>query len=93
MLGVMAGIDQKDSCSDMYSAGVAGDYAPRAAFVSLVLRPKMLVIMAGMAQMDSVAQWSFYGPDCSSDLFLPQVQYTMADVPVVQVELFCWFRR
>ena len=32
-----------------------------------------------------VAQWPFYGPDCSSDLFLPQLQYTMADVPVVQV--------
>ena len=35
-----------------------------------------------------VAQWPFYGPDCSSDLFLSQLQYTMAGVPVVQVELF-----
>ena len=40
-----------------------------------------------------MAQWPFYGSDCSSDLLLPQLQYSMADVPVVQVVLFSWFRR
>ena len=29
---------------------------------------------------------SSHGPDCSSDLLLPQLLYAVADVPVVQVE-------
>ena len=53
MLGIMAGMVQMDSCSDMYSAGIAGDNAPRAVFFLLVRRPMMLGIMAGMVQMDS----------------------------------------
>ena len=53
MLGVMAGFDQKDSCSGMYSAGTAGDNAPCAVFVSLVGIPRMLVILADMDKEDS----------------------------------------
>ena len=45
--------DQKDSCCGMYKAGIAGDYAPCAVFVSLVGRPRMLVILADMDQEDS----------------------------------------
>ena len=52
MLGIMAGIDQKDSCSGMYKAGIAGDTSPRDVFVSLVRRPMMLGIMAGLTQVN-----------------------------------------
>ena len=50
MLGIMAGLDQKDSyavfpASGMYKAGIAGDIAPRAVLSSLVGRPKMLRIL------------------------------------------------
>ena len=45
----MAGMDQKDRCSGMYKAGIAGFDAPRAVFVSLVGRPRMLC----MDQKDS----------------------------------------
>ena len=84
MLGIMAGMVQMDSYSVMCKAGIAG---------ATVEFPQ-LQFMAGRAgYFPVVAQWPFYGPDCSSDLFLPQVQHTMADVPVVQVELFSWFRR
>ena len=55
--------------------------------------PQLQFIAGRAGYFPVVAQWPFYGPDCSSDFFLPQVQYTMADVPVVQVELFSWFRR
>ena len=37
----------------MYKAGIAGDIAPPAVFVSLVGRPRMLVILADMDQEDS----------------------------------------
>ena len=46
MRGIMAGMDHKDSCSVMYTAGIAGDNAPRAVFVSLVCWPMVLDIMA-----------------------------------------------
>ena len=52
VLGIMAGIDQKDSCSGMYKAGIAGDTSPRDVFVSLVRRPMMLGIMAGLTQVN-----------------------------------------
>ena len=58
----------------LYNAGYAGCDAPRALFVSLVLRPMMLGVMAGIDQMDScsvmckagllVQLWSFRS--CSS---------------------------
>ena len=57
MLGIMAGLDQKDSLllfgSGMCKAGIAGYDAPCAAFSFLVVRPKMLGIMAGLDQNDS----------------------------------------
>ena len=34
----MAGMDQKGRCSGVYKAGIAGYYAPRAVFLSLVGR-------------------------------------------------------
>ena len=36
---------------------------------------------------------SSHGPDCSSDLLLPQLLYAVADVPVVQVEQVHFSRR
>ena len=53
MLGILAGMDQKDLCNGMYKAGIYGDYAPRALFSSLVGRPRMLVILADMDQENS----------------------------------------
>ena len=48
-------------CSGMYKAGIAGDTAPRAVLSSLVGRPMMLGIMAGMVQKDSYAlQWQWH---------------------------------
>ena len=38
----MADMDQKDRCSCMYKAGIAGYFAPRAVFPSLVGRPLLL---------------------------------------------------
>ena len=46
MLGIMAFTDQKDSCSDISIAGIAGDNAPRAC--SWVGRPMMFNITAVM---------------------------------------------
>lgn len=42
-----------DNGSGMCKAGIAGDDAPRAAFPSLVGRPKMPGIMVGMDQKDA----------------------------------------
>ena len=108
----------------LYNAGYAGFDAPRAVFVSLVLRPRMLAswlvwsrwtVAVSCARLVFLVQlWSFRS--CSSSqveqdsspswrngrsmvqtvcrtFFLPQVQYMMADVPVVQVELVSWCRR
>ena len=49
---IMAGMVQKDRCSGLYMAGIAGYDAPRTVFVSLVGRPRMLGILAGMDQKD-----------------------------------------
>ena len=43
----MADMDQKDRCSCIYMAGIAGYFAPRAVFPSLVGRPRMLGILFG----------------------------------------------
>ena len=40
-------MNQKDRCSCFYKAGIAGYFAPRAVFPSLVGRPRMLSILAG----------------------------------------------
>ena len=50
IFGILAGMDQKDSCSGMYKAGFAGDNAPRAVFSSLVRRPM-------------IRHHGFYGPE------------------------------
>ena len=39
---------RRDSCSSMFMVGIAGFNAPRAVFSSLVRRPMMLGVMAGM---------------------------------------------
>ena len=57
---LLAGLDQKDGCSGMDSAGIAGDSAPRAVFFSLVGRPRVLGILAGMDQMDSFLRRTGY---------------------------------
>ena len=51
MLGIMAFADQKDSCSDISIAGIAGDNAPRVC--SWVGRPMMFNITAVMYPKDS----------------------------------------
>ena len=48
MLRIMAGTDQRDS----YAVGWFTGIAPRAVFLLVVYRPKMLVIMAGMDQKE-----------------------------------------
>ena len=67
---------------DMYSAGIAGDNAPRAVFFLLVRWPMMLGIMAGMVQMDSCS--GIYGWFCwlwsgqcklSGSAAVPQLQF------------------
>ena len=50
---IMAGMDQKDRCSCLYKAGIAGYDAPRAVFSSSVGRPRLPGILAGMDQKDS----------------------------------------
>ena len=42
-----ADMNQKDRCGCMYKAGIAGYFAPRAVFPSLVGRPRVLRILAG----------------------------------------------
>ena len=42
-----ANMNQKDRCGCMYKAGIAGYFAPRAVFLSLVGRPRVLRILAG----------------------------------------------
>ena len=67
LLGITAGVCQKDSCallvysgSGLCKVGFTGDYAPRSMFPSVDDRPKMLDIMAGTDQKNSyvgVAWW------------------------------------
>ena len=57
MLGIMVGLDQKDSyalfpCCGMYEAGIAGTVL-LAMCLSLVGRPMMLGILCGMDQKES----------------------------------------
>ena len=51
----MAGMDQKDYCSGLFKAGIVGYDALRAVFPSLVGRPRVPGILAGMDQKDSHA--------------------------------------
>ena len=44
----MTDMDQKDCCTCIFKAGIAGYFAPRAVFPSLVGRPRMFVILADM---------------------------------------------
>ena len=53
MLGILAGMDQKDSCRGMCKAGIAGYNTPRAVLSFLVRRPMMFDIMAVLDQKDS----------------------------------------
>ena len=53
MLVILADMDQENSCSSMFKAGISGYNALRAVFSSLVRRPMMLGIMAFMDQKDS----------------------------------------
>ena len=46
-------MDQKDRYSCKYKVGIYGDNAPRAVFSSLVGRPRVLGILAGLDQKDS----------------------------------------
>ena len=57
----MAGTDQKDSYA-LFSgkAVIACDIAPRAVFFSLVGRPRVLCILAGMDQKDSCPRRTGY---------------------------------
>ena len=50
MLGIKAGMEQKDCCSGIYKAGFDGCNTPRAVLSFLVRRPMKLCIMAGMVQ-------------------------------------------
>ena len=58
----MADMDQKDRCSCMYKAGIAGYYAPRAVFPSLVGRPHCSACRYGPeVQMQwHVQSWFFW---------------------------------
>ena len=60
----------------MHFVGFTGDDAPRAVLLSVVCRPMMLGIMAGMNQTDIFALFFdpcrgaevfSHGPECSSD--------------------------
>ena len=61
MLGIMAGMDQNDSCCGMYKTGYAGCDALRAVSFSLVGRPRVLSILAGMDQKDSCPRRTSFG--------------------------------
>ena len=74
MLGIMARIHQKDSCSGMYMAGYAGCDAPRAVFFLLVRRPMMLGIMAGINQKDSCSGMCKAGIS-GETVEIPQLQF------------------
>ena len=58
MLGIMAVMDQKDSCSGMYKAGITMHVARCS---SLVGRPMMFDIMAVMDQKDSCDMVPMFG--------------------------------
>ena len=61
MLGILAGTDQQDSYALFPGkAVIACDSAPRAVFSSLVGRPRVLGILAGMEQKDSCPRRTGY---------------------------------
>ena len=61
MLGILAGMDQKDSYALFPGkAVIACDNAPRAVFPSLVGRPRVLGILASMDQKDSCPRRTGY---------------------------------
>ena len=68
LLGILVGMDKKDSSmvallvsyGSFVLAGIAGDDASRAVFPSLVDRPRVLGIKAGVAQKDSYAAIQFW---------------------------------
>ena len=51
-----------------------------------VTRWSMLLLCMSCLTCLSLCNDRAHGPDCSSDLLLPQLLYAVADVPVVQVE-------
>ena len=55
MFGIKAGMEQKDLCSGIYKAGIAGNNAPRAVFSSLVGRLGIFVFTAPVAEPTSVS--------------------------------------
>ena len=75
MLGIMAGMDQKDSCCGMYEAGIDGYVAPRAVFVFPVLRTMMLGIMAVMDQKNTFSRLWSRQCKLSGSAAVPQLQF------------------
>ena len=64
IFGILAGMDQKDSCRGMYKAGIAGYNTPRAVLSFLVRRPMKLGIMA---VKDSCSGSSMYKASFAGD--------------------------
>ena len=100
---IMAGMDQKDRCSGLHKAGIAGYDAPRAVFPSLVVRPRMLGILAGMLWKDSclrrsgVHVASFLGDDFRNglwknlSLFLCLTRQHLRAVSAIRAWLWYWY--
>ena len=77
---IMAGMEQRDSCSGLIKAGIYGYVAPRAVFPSLVCRPRMLGILAGADLKDSCSgmyKAGFSGDSVLRAVFLPFVRPMM----------------
>ena len=67
IFGILAGMDQKDSCRGMYRAGIAGYNTPRAVLSFLVRRPMKLGIMASIFLKDSCSGSSMYKASFAGD--------------------------
>ena len=67
IFGILAGMDQKDSCRGMCKAGIAGYNTPRAVLSFLVRRPMKLGIMAGIFLKDSCSGSSMYKASFAGD--------------------------
>ena len=76
MLGIMAGFVQMDSCSVTCKAGISGATVeiPQLQFIEVVDYPFVLQRQLSMV------------PPCRKTTEISQLQYTVIDVPVVQVE-------
>ena len=101
MLGIMAGMDQKDRCSGTYKAGIAGYNAPRAVFSSLVrcpfLDPMVLTVQnpvefAQVQFLDEVVIMPVVGQRLAlmvqtfpKSVEFPQVQFLVWDVDMLAV--------